>query len=202
MAAKTKTEQREAEERARAAADAEQALDQIDGPEPGEGLERNEDHGLDPLEMVGDGKTVTVACKLPHGMIMQIHKGYDSEEPVFGGGVRKVTRFETVGSPITLNGNSSYQDQAPGYSIRGGFALTHNVPAKFFRQWCKEQKDSDFIKKGLVYACSDVHDAEDKAKEHRSIKSGLERLDRNNLPRVSRRIRVETHKKTDDAEAA
>ena len=60
--------------------------------------------------------TITVGCKLPHG----IHMDIDSKR-------------------VTLNG-------ANASSVIGGHGITENVDKEFFDKWMSQRKDTEMVK--------------------------------------------------------
>lgn len=132
---------------------------------------------------VTSNNTVTVASKLPHGLIMRIFDFVEAPVPVMGGG----TRMEKVAQPreetVVLNGCAHPQNKAPTAQIVGGFALTYNVDEQFWERWLDQNKTSMMVKNGLIFAHHDANSTMDQAEDHASIRSGLERLDPKKLPK-------------------
>lgn len=124
----------------------------------------------------GSSKTVTVACKLPHGLRMQLYTMVPFTEPVIGGGTRESKRAEPVGDVVVLKGNRAPFGVVPEHQIIGGFGLTPGVDREFFENWLKQYADHPAVKGGLVFAADGQHAAMDKAKERGHLKSGLEPL--------------------------
>lgn len=91
--------------------------------------------------------TVTVGCKLPHG----IHMDLD-------------------GKRVTLNGSNSS-------NVIGGHGITENVDKEFFDKWVAQRKDSPMVKNGLVFAHERSGNAQAEAKEKAKTKTGFEGLD-------------------------
>lgn len=104
------------------------------------------------------GKSVTVGCKLPNGLIMELG-----------------TRGKDDYRQVRLRGAQSSR-------IAGGFGLT-DVSEDFMQAWMKKNKDLTFVRKGLVFVQADGVFAEGHAKDHRDLRSGLERLDPKKAPK-------------------
>lgn len=128
--------------------------------------------------------TVTVACKLPNGVIL---RGFNFEmraEQVMGGGTRDVKVAVDGGQRVVINGmatapNSQRLDMAGAQvSIVSGFALTHGVDADLWENWLSMNKDSDMVRNGLIFAQGKPLDARSQAREHREQKSGMEPMAR------------------------
>jgi hypothetical protein len=126
--------------------------------------------------------TVTVACKIPNGLILQIYKMEDHNEAVMGGGWRKVSQAVKVGDPVKVNGPAKYVGKDALHEIRYGVGLTHGIDADFFEKWIKDNADSEVVKLKLIFASPKAGEVIAQAKDQISLKSGMEGLDRNNLP--------------------
>lgn len=130
--------------------------------------------------------TVTVACKLPHGLVLRLHEMVDQNEPTAGGGFRKVKRAQVIGQPVVLKGYLRRFDRRkePGpMAQESSYALTPGVDAEFFKKWLAQNQDLDAVKNNLVWAHTETDMVEGFIKEHEAQKSGLEPIDPNNLPR-------------------
>ena len=91
---------------------------------------------------------VTVGCKLPHGLHLDIH---------------------TAGKPkirITLKGNNSSL-------VIGGYGITENVPKDHFDAWMKQNKSHPAIEKDLIFAHAQKSSVEAIALEKAELRSGL-----------------------------
>lgn len=138
------------------------------------------------------GKTVTVICKIPQGMVLQLHKKLEVNEVTMGGS-RTVTQFfPEEGKSIKINGPAHAQNEGPRVTMApGGFAITQNVPEDFWERWMKETgQHLPAVKNGLIQALPNVAQAKDAATESRKTKTGLERLDPNNLPSPDARFQL------------
>lgn len=121
--------------------------------------------------------TVTIACKLPNGLIMRLFEMQDTEELVMGGGVRSVKKaFLADHPPVKLNGCA-----APFGSpilLVGGYALTRNVDVQFYAEWLRQNWDSDLIKNRIIFAQEKEDSLVGQATEQEEILSGLQPLRR------------------------
>jgi hypothetical protein len=109
-------------------------------------------------EVESIGECVTVACKLPHGLQLDVEIN----------GVRN--RFLASGS------NSS--------AVFGGFGLTDGVPKDFWEAWKKEHAHMPYVKREQIWAIKDRRSAQDKAIEMAEIRHGMEQLNQNGDPRA------------------
>ena len=130
------------------------------------------------------GSFVTVACKLPHGLTLRIFDMEEYDEPLMGAVGRRTTKLaKELQQRYVLNGFSHPQIRAPKHQIVEGFALTHRIPLDFWERWLSQNKDSMLVKNGLIFAHEKAADAEDEATEKKTVRSNLERLDPDNLPK-------------------
>jgi hypothetical protein len=147
--------------------------------------------------------TVTVACKLPHGLLMKVYDWVQVDQLVFGGGIKQVREARPRDQTYRLNGNSVAQNRAPGCEIVGGFALTHGIPKDFWDRWIDQHKDWDAVKNHLIFAHEPADSARAESREKKGLKSGLERLNPKKLPRgiaIADETDGETKKKIDEFE--
>lgn len=143
------------------------------------------------------GETVTVACKMPNGVVLQL---FDMVPYSPGHGFPETTRaMPRPSAKVVLNGNAiDYdklrRDQGMDRMIIGGYALTPGVPREFWEEWLRVNKDSALVLNKVVFAADSETRARDQAKDQRHIQSGLEPIDTNNpsarMP--ASRFRVQT----------
>ena len=132
--------------------------------------------------------TVTVACKVPNGLILRLFNMAEHDEPVMGGGTKTVKKAVQTGEQVTVAGPATPFGVAPRYPIIGGYAMTPNVDADFFTAWLKQNADHDVVKKKLIFASEKVDSVAAKANDHESVLSGLQPLvpdDDKRIPRSS-----------------
>jgi hypothetical protein len=133
--------------------------------------------------------TVTVACNLPNGIILQVHTFAEVENfyPNGRSQMELVATLDTAAGQYALNGAQlDYGALAgggvPDYRvIKGaspgtGYALTNGIPRAFWERWLDENKNSDLIKGRNVYAEGTEASAADKAREYKDFKSGFQGL--------------------------
>jgi len=92
--------------------------------------------------------TVTIGCKLPNGIHMQV-----GDSP----------RVRILG----WNNN-----EIAGLS----HGITRDVPADLWEAWRKEHADSKLVTNGIIFAEESEKRAKDKAKDNKEQKSGFEQL--------------------------
>jgi len=141
---------------------------------------------------------VTVACKLPLGIVLRVFEKTEVSEPM-PGGIRTVEQHMEVGGGSTrvkINGNAAPHGRSPSCMVIGGFALTPNVPAEIWEVWLEQNQDSDIVKHGLIFAYEKPSMAQGEAKEKKELKSGMERIKPDDDIRVPKR-KLKTFKEND-----
>lgn len=138
--------------------------------------------------------SVTVGCKFPNGMHLRTFVMREVEEQVAGGGVRKTKRAE-LAEVFTVAGPSKPHNRETSKQIQDGYALTMGVSAAFWNTWLEQNKDSDMVKNGLIFAHGGLNDVRAEATEKAKVKTGLERIDPKAIPK---NLRVEPAKPKDD----
>jgi len=98
--------------------------------------------------------TVTVGCKLPHGLVARV----DNKSVVFNG----------------LNTGS----------VIGSYGLTPDVDEAFWTEWLKRNAGAAFVKQGFVFAQAKPVDAAAQAQANPSPATGLEPLKQTGDARV------------------
>lgn len=137
--------------------------------------------------------TVTVACKIPNGLILRVFNQEEYDEPVLGGGVRKAKRAVQVGNPVKIDGPAVPFGMQPNSPISGGYALTAGVDADIWTKWLEQNADLDAVKNKLVFAHARQDSAAAEARENETRVSGLQPIDPNGDARVGRnRLKIET----------
>jgi hypothetical protein len=112
------------------------------------------------------GKTVTVFCKLPHGIVYDLPNGTS---------VRLVGMYGDVRSPLQVSGLA-------GRDSIAGFGVTRNVSAEDWEQIVKDHGKSLAHAKGLVFAKADDKSGASAAREREKEKTGFEPYDPNAHP--------------------
>ena len=135
---------------------------------------------------------VLVACKMPNGLRLRLFDMISKDYPMFGGGLKTVTEAVFNGEEVVLNGNVAPWGSMPRYQVLGGadnanpgYAVTA-VEESFWDRWLEQNKDSDLVKGGIVFAADRMRELHAQAVDQQDagIKSGLEPLDPENPPRV------------------
>jgi hypothetical protein len=129
------------------------------------------------------GAKVTVACKLPTGLTLNVCTMRTEQELVMGGGLRDVQRATIVGQ-IHLAGAGKKPNEAPKAPMAHGYALTYGVDKELFDRWLEDNKDSAYVRNKLVFAFEGASDVEACAKEHRDVRSNMEPLNGSDDPRM------------------
>ena len=125
---------------------------------------------------------VTVASKLPHGLVLELEDETKDREPVMGGGHREVKRWRKNGQTVTINGTARPFGAPYSPTVQEGVGLTFGVDADFFAKWLKQKEDFPPVAAGMIYAATTVEDAVDHAREISGMKSGFEPIDPYSVP--------------------
>jgi hypothetical protein len=141
--------------------------------------------GIKPAPRPATGTaTVTVACKVPNGLILRTWKMEDTTEPLFGGGERTIKNGKAfqVGEDVVIHGSALNPltlraGELPEYPHVGGFALTHGVPADFWELWREQHADHPAVKNGLIFAYASQDAAAGAARDRKDLVSGFEGID-------------------------
>jgi len=140
-------------------------------------------------------RTITVACKVPNGLKLQVHEMHDFDEPVMGGGTKTVPRATPIGEPVFIAGTAAPFGQMPKAEIVGGYALTRNVDADFFAKWMEQNKDSAVVRNHLIFAHTSAAKVRDQANDQADVRSGLEPIAPDTDPRIPRGIKTADEQK-------
>jgi hypothetical protein len=133
--------------------------------------------------------SITVACKIPNGLILRNFNMVEDHEPVLGGGTRAYKKAVQVGEPVKINGPATPHGQAPLVTIVGGYALTQGVDEEFFNKWIEDNKTHPAVVNRLIFAHSKPEMVTGAAKENEKRTSGLEGINPDGDARVSKSVR-------------
>lgn len=92
-------------------------------------------------------KTVTVGCKLPNGLILELN-----------------------GQTVEINGANSSR-------LVGGHGITYDVDAEFFDAWLEAYADRAMVRNGFIFAHDKAADTKAEAAEKENNATGLEAVD-------------------------
>lgn len=148
--------------------------------------ETTDSPAIQPTEPKG-AKFVSVACKIPNGLVLQLCRETEqSEETNVGIRVRKV--YQKTGDVFVVAGPAYPNGQVPeGFPDRpltvGGYAITSNCPKEFFDEWMRQNATAPFVLGKQIMAAADIGRLQDIAKEHRNVQSGFEAMNPKGDPR-------------------
>ena len=125
---------------------------------------------------------VTVASKLPHGLVLELEDEIKDKEPILGGGHREVKRFRKNGQSVVSNGMVRPFGAPYSPTVQEGVGLTFGVDVDFFQKWLTQKKDYPPVVAGMIFAASTTEHAVDHAREISGLKSGFEPLDPDSVP--------------------
>lgn len=129
-------------------------------------------------------ETVTVACKMPHGIVLRLFDMVSAQEAVQGGGYREIQKARARPQTIKINGYlEKYDPKLPPASRTSSFALTSGVPKDFWEEWLKQNHDLTMVTNGLIFAHKSSASSKAESREKEKIRTGLEPIDPDHLPR-------------------
>lgn len=131
--------------------------------------------------------TVTVACKLPNGLILRLFKMEDVREQT-PTGVRTIQQARQFGQSYTVRGPRIPFGSLPNFMIIGDYALTSNIPRDFWEEWLDQNQELDCVRNNLIYANEKPDNVADWARDHATVVSGLEPIDPSKPPREFKMI--------------
>lgn len=141
--------------------------------------------------------TVTVACSLPNGHILQLYDIEEVEQTLPNGRTFKENNatLNQAAGQWRLNGAAlDFQrlaaGEVPDYrvikgsTIGAGYALTVGIPRDFWEAWLKQNASSPLVRNHLIFAASSESRAVDEAREYKNLRSGFEGLNQKGDYRV------------------
>jgi hypothetical protein len=150
-------------------------------------------------------KTVTVACKMPSGLLLRIFKMVDQSVQVMGGGSRIEKQAEQIGKAVKINGYASPFGKAPKHTVLeqtyGGYGLTPGVDAEFFAKWMHDNAESDLVKNRIVFAASDSDRVEAEADDYKKEWDGMHPITPDTDKRIPRGVKTADEQKKPQAAA-
>lgn len=128
--------------------------------------------------------TVTIACKLPNGLILHIDDMVDTAEAT-PNGIITTKRAVAREQKYTLNGFAIDIDLLKKNNgldkiVTSGYALTSGIPRDFWEAWLHQNKDSLLVKNHIVFAASNETEVRAVVREHKNTRSGLEPINPDN----------------------
>jgi hypothetical protein len=131
--------------------------------------------------------TVTVACKIPIGLQLQLQKKQTVRVPTGHGAgkdayalddqwVKYGKVYHVFGPAVPAMGGVPDGYILP-QQIEGGYALTHGIPAAFWAEWVEQNAQAEYVLNKMIFAY-DAASARDAAREHADLTSGIEPLSR------------------------
>jgi hypothetical protein len=152
--------------------------------------------------------TVTVACKLPNGLVLHVFEERPVLEQMFGGGTREVKQWFRSEESYTLAGSAmSFEEIMSGDTramVVGGYALTPGIPTDFWEKWLEQNKHTRIVQKELVFGHKQEDSVRSFARSNAKERTGLEPVDPDNPASSSpefKRVRKQPRADEDDEEA-
>jgi hypothetical protein len=140
------------------------------------------------LELLPDTGKVSVACKLPNGLRLDLPVDMANvlaREEAHADAARNGRHVPAgvVGEQTfaVLRGFSTHYGM-PALHVSGGYGITTGVDAAKFKAWFNMMYKAKYapVLNGLVFACASENVTRDRAEEQVELKSGLEPIDPSN----------------------
>lgn len=122
------------------------------------------------------GATVSVACKIPIGLRLQVTKPQAMKISLGGGMFRDEDIQRPFGEPYMLHGWRTPPGETPKVPVVAGYAINHGVPKDLWDAWLKQNDTMEIVINRLVFAMPTPDAARGEAREHKNVLSGLEPL--------------------------
>lgn len=136
--------------------------------------------------------TVTVACKFPAGVVLQLCREVKFVEEGLGGTRVNRIRYDKEGPTFTVRGPAMPNGMVPkGYKrpiIEGGYALTRNIPAAFWDQWLAQNEQNPLVLNKMIFAHENQDDIEGLARDNEHVRSGFEPIEPDVDPRIPKAV--------------
>ncbi len=120
------------------------------------------------------GETVTVACKVPMGLVLRVHGVIETSEQTANG--PRPAKMYPMLKEYTVKGPGHEAGQRAMAETAGGYALTRGIPREFWDKWMEEFADSPLVLNGQIFAASRPSIAAGRAAEQKELTSGMEPL--------------------------
>lgn len=154
-------------------------------------------------------KTCTVGLKHPNGLILRLFRTEEVHENTPSGPRAFNQSFpvqDDNGMPVTVElqgyGGAAFGQQQK-HRIEGQYALTHNVPTDFMREWMKQNQQHDLVRNNLIIVHADAEDSAAQGREQIGVWDGLNPLRMHSSkkdPRVGKKVRTLTKDANEDAQ--
>jgi hypothetical protein len=159
--------------------------------------------------------TVTVACNLPMGVILQMYDIEQVETCLPNGRVIKennctlnldhgqwhIRGVVNRNSLAAVNAGDILPDDyrvIRGAAPDTGYALTYGVPKDFWDEWLKRNENSPLVRGKHIFAASSENRAVGQAREYKEFKSGFQPLDQGGDYRVPRGRGIRKYERGDN----
>lgn len=128
--------------------------------------------------------TVTVLCRLPHGVVLSITPDGDVERRAKLSAAGTPDRSPVVSvKSVTVNGANKAPNYHPKDNVLLGRVGRTVVDKAFWEAWRAQNANSDLVKNNCVFAEMTEARADAKARELEGVKTGFEPIDPEELKR-------------------
>lgn len=116
--------------------------------------------------------TVSIACKLPHGMFAQLYKMIDLPSGPTG---QLTPTAQPDGDRVKLNGSNHH-------AALFGWGITENIDKAWADAWMAQNVTLQAVKAGLIFVRESSQKLASEAKEKVAVLSGFEALNPEKMP--------------------
>jgi hypothetical protein len=136
--------------------------------------------------------TVTVCCRVPCGLILQLCKPAKTRIPLPGGGFVEEVIHQKFGKAYRVNGYAKPAGQDLGVTVigaprGGGYAITEGIPEQFWEEWLAQNAEHDAVLNGMIFAADRKNEAVAEAKDKGALWDGLHPMEQSGDPRNPKR---------------
>jgi hypothetical protein len=107
-------------------------------------MSKGNGNGNGPSEPAYGSGTVTVCCKLPNGIYLQLHEMTERTIPDAMIGTRQIKMARAVGDRVLIKGYKGlyHNDEPKDIPIIRGYATTPGIDRFFWESWLEQNKDN------------------------------------------------------------
>lgn len=115
--------------------------------------------------------TVSVGCKLPHGLKLQLFALVEGKAA------------KAIGKPVTIKGANATFGESNLIVPVGSFGITDGVDAEFMKKWMHDNRDMEAVKLGQIFVHEKAVSVHAEGKAKREQPNGFEGADPKKLPK-------------------
>jgi hypothetical protein len=114
--------------------------------------------------------TVSVGCKLPHGLHLQLYNMVPG------------MAAEPIGERVTLKGANEGVSVVAPIMVEGAFGVTENIDKDFMERWLKDNASHAAVKGGMIFVQDKTVSVKAEGAAKKALKTGFEGVDPKKKP--------------------